>query len=192
MLTKQDLIYRQLITLRDGARVLLRPLIKEDRQGLIDLFTPVSNDELRLFRTNVSDPLIVGKWVDELDYDNVLPIVAIIGNRLVGDATLHFRQGPHRHIAEARIFLAKDFRHRGLGGRLMHALIDIAKRRDLLMLEVEVVADQVHIIRAFQNAGFVLKCTFEDYFMLPDGEMRDLAHLILRLRSDRLSPTEDF
>jgi RimJ/RimL family protein N-acetyltransferase len=192
MLTKQDLIYRQLVTLRDGARVLLRPLTKEDRQGLIDLFTPVSNDEMRLFRTNVSDPLVVGKWVDELDYDKVLPIIAIIGNRIVGDATLHLRQGPHRHIAEVRIFLAKDFRHRGLGGRLLHALIDIAKRRDLLMLEVEVVADQVHIIRAFQNAGFVLKCSFEDYFMLPDGEMRDLAHLILRLRSDRLSSSEDF
>jgi hypothetical protein len=27
-----------------------------------------------------------------------------------------------------------------------------------------------------------LKCVFDDYFMLPDGELRDLAHLILRLR----------
>jgi RimJ/RimL family protein N-acetyltransferase len=192
MLTKQDLIYRQLVTLRDGARVLLRPLTNEDRQGLIDLFTPISSDELRMFRTNVSDPQVVGKWVDELDYDRVLPIIAIIGNRIVGDATLHFGTGPHRHIAEVRIFLAKDFRHRGLGGRMLHALIDIAKRRDLLMLEGEVVADQAHIIRAFQNAGFNLKCSFEDYFMLPDGELRDLAHLILRLRNERVASSEDF
>jgi RimJ/RimL family protein N-acetyltransferase len=119
-------------------------------------------------------------------------VVAIIGNRIVGDATLHFKQGPHRHIAEVRIFLAKDFRHRGLGGRMLHALIDLAKRRDLMMLEAEVVADQAHIIRAFQNAGFIMKCTFEDYFMLPDGDLRDLAHLILRLRTDRTSTSEDF
>ncbi len=192
MLSKQDLIYRQLVTLRDGARVLLRPLIHEDRQALIDLFTPISTEELHFFRTSVNDPLVVGKWVDELDYDKVLPIVGIIGNRIVGDATLHFQHGPARHIAEVRIFLAKDFRHRGLGGRMLHALIDLAKRRDLLILEAEVVADQAHIIRAFQNAGFVTKCSFEDYFMLPDGELRDLTHLILRLRNDRLSSSEDF
>ncbi len=192
MLSKQDLIYRQLITLRDGARVLLRPLTHDDRQLLIDLFAPITLEELRFFRTNVSDAQVVGKWVDELDYDKVLPIVAVIGNRIVGDATLHFKEEPHRHMAEVRIFLAKDFRHRGLGGRMLHALIDLAKRRDLLMLEAEVVADQTHIVRAFQNAGFVVKCVYEDYFMLPDGELRDLAHLILRLRSDRLSSSEDF
>jgi hypothetical protein len=38
------------------------------------------------------------------------------------------------------------------------------------MLEAEVVADQTNIIR-LQNAGFVMKCTFEEYFMLPDGEL---------------------
>ena len=36
MVTQQELTYRQLITLRDGARVLLRPLTKDDRQALID------------------------------------------------------------------------------------------------------------------------------------------------------------
>ncbi len=184
MFPKQDLIYRQLVTLRDGARVLLRPLVKEDRQALIDLFTPVTSDELRFFRTNVSDPKVVGGWVDDLDYDRVLPIVGVIGDRIVGDATLHFLQGPHRHIGEARIFLAKDFRMRGLGSRMLNSLVDLAKRRSLLILEGEVVADQAHIVRAFQNAGFVQKCTFEDYFMLPDGELRDLAHLILRLRTE--------
>ena len=184
MLSKQDLIYRQLVTLRDGARVLLRPLVTEDRQALIDLFTPLAPEELRYFRTNVSDPAVVGGWVDKLDYEHVLPIVAVLGDRIVGDATLHLNQGPTRHVAEVRIFLAKDFRHRGLGGRMLQALVDIAKRRSLYMLEVDVVSDQTHIIKAFQSAGFVLKCTYEDYFMLPDGEFRDLAHLILRLRTE--------
>jgi len=192
MLTKQDMIYRQLVSLRDGARVLLRPLTREDRQALIDLFSPISQEDLNYFRTNVSDPQVVGKWVDELDFEKVLPLIAVLGNQIVGAATLHFRLGPHRHLAEVRIFLAKDFRHRGLGGRMLHALIELAKRRNLLMLEAEVVADQISIIRAFQNAGFVMKATFEEYFMLPDGELHDLAHLVLRLRSDHQPASEDF
>lgn len=182
MFTKSDLIYRQLVTLRDGARVLLRPLVSEDRQALLDLFTPISPDEKRFFRTNLNDPDIINRWVDELDYERVLPLVAVIGDRIVGDATLHFHGGPQRHIAEVRLFLAKDFRQRGLGGKMLAALIDIAKRRSLHILEAQIVADQAHIIRAFQNVGFVVKCTFEDYFMLPDGELRDLAHMVMYLR----------
>jgi L-amino acid N-acyltransferase YncA len=192
MAVKQDMIYRQVVTLRDGARVLLRPLTRDDRQALIDLFSPVTPEEKRYFRTDVNDPNIVGSWVDALDYDKVLPIVAIFGNRIVGDATMHFRTFTARHIAELRIFLAKDFRHRGLGGRMLQALIDLAKRRNLLFLEVEVVSDQTHIIKAFQSVGFVTKCTYEDYFLLPDGETLDLTHLILRLRYEGTSAAEDF
>jgi RimJ/RimL family protein N-acetyltransferase len=192
MLTKPDLIYRQLVTLRDGARVLLRPLTPGDRQSLIDLFAVISEDERRYFRTNVKDSGIVGSWVDNLDYDRVLPIVAVIGDRIVGDATLHFHDGPSRHIGEIRIFLAKDFRHRGLGVRMLNALIELAKRRNMYILEVEVVNDQPEIIRAFQNVGFVLKSVSQEYFMLPDGELRDLAHLVLRLRRQESNQSEDF
>lgn len=183
MLDKQDLIYRQLVTLRDGARVLLRPLVHEDRQALINLFAPISLEDRRTFRTDVSKPEVVGSWVDNLDYDRVLPIVAVLNDRIVGDATLHFGSGPMRHIAEVRIFLAKDFRHRGLGSRMLQALIDIAKRRSLYILQVQIVSDQTPIIKAFQNAGFSLKCVMDDYFMLADGELRDIAHLDLRLRA---------
>src|SRR3989304_4665790 len=80
MITKQELVYRQLVTLPDGARVLLRPLNPDDRQALIDLFEPVSMEDLRYMRHNVTDAEVVGKWVDDLDFDQVLPLVAIIGD----------------------------------------------------------------------------------------------------------------
>ena len=73
MVTQQELTYRQLITLRDGARVLLSPLTTDDRQALIDLFTPVSPEDRRYMRHDVTDPDLVGGWVDRLDYDRVFP-----------------------------------------------------------------------------------------------------------------------
>jgi len=36
------------------------------------------------------------------------------------------------------------------------------------------------VIRAFHNAGFEAKCVFEDYFMLPDGGLKDISQMILR------------
>jgi RimJ/RimL family protein N-acetyltransferase len=182
MITKQELVYRQLITLHDGARVLLRPLTCDDRQALIDLFSHVSAEDLRYMRHDVSDPEVVGGWVDELDYDRILPLIALIGERIVGLATLHFFSGPARHRAEVRIFLSKEIRRRGVGSRMLQALIDLGKRRSIYMIEVQIINDQTTVIKAFQNLGFQMKCVLEDYFILPDGELRDIAHLILYLR----------
>jgi hypothetical protein len=78
MVTKEDIVFRQLITLSDGGRVLLRPLTIEDRQELIELFKNVSPEDLRYMRHNVTDPKLVASWIDELDYDRILPLVAVI------------------------------------------------------------------------------------------------------------------
>jgi RimJ/RimL family protein N-acetyltransferase len=183
MVSKDELLYRQIFTLKDGARVLLRPLTEDDRQSLLDFFQPVSPEERRYFRHDVSDPKVVEAWTTNVDYDKIFPLVAIVGNRIVGNTTLHFHDGPARHRAEVRIFLAKDFRQRGLGVRMLQGLIELARRRSLFILEVFIVNDSTHIIRAFHNAGFETKCIFEDYFMLPDGGLKDINHMILRLRA---------
>lgn len=183
MVAREDLMYRQVITLNDGARVLLRPLTAEDRQALLDLFLPVSMDDLRYMRHNVTNPEVVGSWIDDLNYETILPLVAVIGDRIVGISTLHFGEGPARHKGEVRIFLAKDFRRRGVGSHLLQGIIDLAKRRSLYLLEVQIVSDQTPIIRAFQNYGFEIKTIYEDYFIFPDGDLADVAHLILHLKS---------
>jgi RimJ/RimL family protein N-acetyltransferase len=186
MVTKDDLVFRQVVTLRDGARVLLRPLMADDRQALLDLFLPVSYDERRFMRHNVSDPDVVNGWIDNLNYEKVFPIVCIVSERIVGIGTLHFNEGPGRHRSEVRLFLSKDFRRRGVGNKLVQAMIEYAKRRSMHMLEVQIVSDHVEMIKAMHKAGFKTVCTFEDYYKLPDGDVRDVLHLILPLR-----PVED-
>jgi RimJ/RimL family protein N-acetyltransferase len=182
MVTKDDLIFRQVVTLRDGARVLLRPLAKEDRQALLDFFIPVTYEERRYMRHNVNDAELVSSWVENIDYDKVLPLIALVGERIVGNATLDFFPGPGRHRAEVRIFLAKDLKRRGLGTKMIQALIDIARKRSLYMIEVKIVSDHVEVIKAMLKAGFQVVCTIENYFMLPDGELRDVVHLTYQLR----------
>lgn len=188
MVTKEDIVFRQIITLSDGGRVLLRPLTRADRDELIDLFAHVSAEDLRYMRHDVTDSKLVAKWIEELDYDQVLPLVAVVNERIVGSATLHFHEGPSRHRADVRIYLAKEIRRRGVGSRMIQALIDLAKRRNIFMIEAQIINEQATVIRAFQNLGFVRKCILDNYFILPDGELRDVAHLILRLRDS----TEDF
>jgi L-amino acid N-acyltransferase YncA len=183
MMTQEDLNYRQLITLRDGVRVLLRLLTADDRQRLVDLYHAAGPEDLRYMRHEVSDRQIVEAWVDGLDYDVALPLVALVGERIVGNSTLHLGTGPSRHIAEVRIYLAKDFRRRGLGTRMLQTLVDMAKRRQIHYILAQVVVDQTNEVKAFQQMGFERKCTMDNFFMLPDGDLRDVVQMVLRLRT---------
>ena len=178
----EDLIFRQIFTMRDGARVLLRPLASGDRQMLLDFFLPVSIEERRFMRHNINDTELVTSWAENVDYEKIFPIIALIGDRIVGISTLHFNEGTARHRAELRIFLAKDFKRRGLGSKLVQAMVEIARKRNIHMIEVQVIRDLVDVIKAMQKMGFKSVVTYEDYFMLPDGELRDVVHLILQLR----------
>jgi L-amino acid N-acyltransferase YncA len=174
--------FREIVTLRDSANVLLRLMTAEDEKGLIEMFAPVSEEDLCYLRDNVRDPAVIEGWCRKMDYSKVLPLLALIKDRVVGQATLHFRKGPRRHIGEVRIYLTKDFRQRGLGTKMLKTLIELARKQDLHILVAEIVTEQTQVIKAFQNLGFGLGCAFEDFFMFPDGDLRDTVLLILPLR----------
>lgn len=177
--------YRNLVTLPDGTRALLRPLVAGDREGLVELFAHASREDRRYLRDDVTDRELVASWAENLDYTDVFPLVAVVNDRLVGDATLHFREGAHRHQGEVRIFLAQEVRRRGLGTKMLRALIDIARNVGLHQLIARIVTDQGPVIKAFQDLGFEHQCTLPNYFMLPNGSTRDIALMILQLVEHR-------
>lgn len=181
MLVKEIETHREVVTLKDGVRVLMRPMIREDRQHLIEFFSSVGDDDLRYLRHNVRDQALVNSWCDNLNYDKVLPLLAFVKDRIVGSASLYFFEGPKRHIAEYRLFLAKDFRKRGLGMKMTRGLIDIARKQNVRMVIGEVIAEQTKVIRAFEQLGFKSMALFEDFFMFPDGDTCDVSYLMINL-----------
>jgi len=184
MLVSDIKTYRQIFTLKDGVKGLLRSATIDDAEILSSLYENISADDKRFLRENVGDPKVIQGWCEDQDYRQTLPLLALVQDRVVGQATLFIRHGPERHIGEIRIFLAKDFRRRGLGSKMLGTLIDLARKKNLYLLAAKVVANQTKVIKAFQKLGFELRCTLEDYFMLPDGEMLDLVILLLYLRDD--------
>ncbi|HUH96971.1 MAG TPA: GNAT family N-acetyltransferase [Anaerolineales bacterium] len=182
MLPEQIKNFREMVTLKDGTYVLLRPMIADDESRLMEFYSAVSDDDLRYFRHPVKEPAIVREWCELLDYTKVLPILALAKERVVGNASLHFCEGPKRHIGEVRLFLAKDYRKRGLGVKMLRALIDLARRQGLGVLMVEIVADETKAIKAFESLGFKVQATLDDYFMFPDGDSRDTVLMTMPLR----------
>ena len=182
MLPEQIKNYRELVTLKDGADILLRPMIPEDEAAMIEVFSQVSDEDIRYLRDDLRDPSVIQHWCRTLEYTKVLPMLALMRDHIVGQATLHFRKGNRRHIAEVRIYLSAEVRERGLGTKMIKTMIDLARKHGVLILVAEIVVDQNQVIKAFQNLGFRPACTYEDFFMSQDGELHDSVVLTLNLR----------
>jgi L-amino acid N-acyltransferase YncA len=173
--------FREMVTLKDGAYVLLRPMIAKDLQRLTQFYSGVGQDDLRYFRDDVKNPAVIQGWCEQLDYGRVLPVLALVKERLVGSATLHFFEGPKRHVAEIRLFLAKDYRKRGLGMKMCRTLIDLARKQAVSILVAEVVSDKTDVVKAFETLGFKTDAKLDGFFMLPDGDARDVVFMSLSL-----------
>jgi len=174
-------LYRKVKMLPGGARLLLRPLTQDDRQGLVDLFGRASKEDLEVFRSDAGDPAVVESWVDKLDLKRVFPLVSVVDDKIVGEATLHLGEYYRRHRAWVRIFLDKDYRRQGIGTLMLRSLIDVARRIGLQQLYAEVLTSQQSIIKGFEDLGFRHEFTLRDYFITDNGETMDMAILVLRL-----------
>jgi acetyltransferase len=182
MLPEQIKNYREVVTLKDGTYVSLRPLMAEDVGRMKEMYATITKDELRFFRHDVQDPETIRGWCEHPDYNKVLPILALVKERAIGSATLHFFEGPKRHLAEIRIFLSKDYRKRGLGTKLLRALVELARRQGVYTISAEVIADMTKVVKAFEQVGFVPRTTLEDYFMFPDGDTADVVFMTMNLK----------
>lgn len=173
--------FRRVANLPDGTRVLLRPMQPSDRQGVLELFTQAPREDLRYLRQQVTDPAVIERWFAEYDLRRVFPLLAIVNDHVVGDATLHVGEGPYRHLAWMRIYVAPEFRQRGVARLMMESLTDVARKMGLQQILGEVTTNQVKVIKMLESLGFASMFKYPDHFMTADGEVFDVDVLMLPL-----------
>jgi len=173
--------FRRVANLPDGTRVLLRPMQPGDRQGVMDLFAQAPREDLRYLRQRVSEPGVIENWFANYDLRRVFPLLAIVNDHVVGDASLHVGQGPYRHLAWLRIYVAPEFRQRGVARLMVESLTDIARKMGLQQILGEITTNQVKVIKLFESLGFVSMFKYPDHFMTEDGEVFDVDVLMLPL-----------
>ncbi len=143
------------VTLDDGTALTLRPLLKTDEAALLEYFGSLPPEDRLCLKEDVTDPKVIENWIYELNYDVILPIVALDNGKVVGDATLHFNPiGWTRHQGEVRLTTSTRYRVRGLGTILVQNLIDIATQLGLEQISIEIppVLDKAYYL--FEKMGF--------------------------------------
>ncbi len=173
----------------DNAQMTIRPMVPTDQEALLDFFRRIPQEDRFYLKEDVTSPQVIQRWAETLDYSRVLPMLAIMDDRIVGDGTLHHRRaGARQHIGEVRIVVDPAYRNRGVGRGLLYHIIDIAGGMELQKLMFEVVAGTEEAAKhTAQLLGFVPIAALPGHVRDYCNETHDLIIMERRLADPALS-----
>jgi len=165
--------YPKAVKLKNGSSVMVRPLEANDEKRFHEFFVAVPENERILFKHRVTDPNVIHDWCQRIDYGKILPLLALDGDKVVADASLHQTLGGwKRHIGRLSVVVHPNYRGRGLAGMLVNELVEIAGNVGLEKLEAEFLGEQHAARRVFQEHGFHEMLVLEDYVK----DMQAISH----------------
>jgi len=167
--------YPKKVKLKDGQEIVIRPLEKKDKDRLLEFFRSLPLEDRLFLKDDVTDPKVIDSWVKNLDFDRVIPIVALKDNKIIGDATLHrSRFGWFQHVGEIRLVTHCDYRRKGLGLLLAREIFFLALKLKLQKVVAMMVEDQHAAIRVFSLLGFKKEALLEGHVIDHQGRKRNL------------------
>lgn len=108
---------------------------------------------LQVEKVSFTTPWSKSAYLSELlENDRAYYLVARVGNRAVGYAGVWVVAG-EGHITNVAVH--PDFRHQGIGRRLMQALEELARERQAMRMTLEVRRTNVVAQRLYGQLGFV-------------------------------------
>lgn len=155
------------VTLKDGRRLLVRLLRRNDLPALRRAFGRLTPDEveLRFMYQSRALPAYIEREVSELDPDRSAAFVLVDEDgEIRGVADMHIER-PGGHEAEFGLIVGKAIAGNGLGRLLMRRLLDEANRRGLVLHGV-VLRTNVRMVELCTALGAQLAVTPDDATLL--------------------------
>ena len=173
------------VELRDGTECLIRPLRRGDCSRLMKFFGLIPEMERLFIKQRVNDPALVQQWCREIDYESNLPLLMLKGTKVIGEATLHQRQGGwKRHIGLVTLLTHPDFRGRDISKLLVGEIVRIARYLGLKKLEAELNGERTAAIKGLQQLGFHQFLRLPEYLLDMQGEAHDYVVLGMDIVTD--------
>ncbi len=171
--------YPKGVKLQDDSEVWLRPLRPDDRDRLYAFFQQLPTRDRRYFKHDVSQREVITNWCQNIDYDKVLPILAVAKEddheRVVADATLHTeRHGWATHVAKIRCVIAKEMRKKGLAIIMLREVYDRAVMRGIQKIQAEIRDDNTQAIALIKRLGFKKEAVLKKHAMDMQGKLHDM------------------
>jgi GNAT superfamily N-acetyltransferase len=173
------------VVLKDGNEATLRPLHEADENDFHQLFLGIPEAERLFIKHRVMDLNVIHGWCQNIDYGRNLPLLALMGGKIVGDATLHQQLGGwKRHVGRVSVLVHPEFRGRGLARALIGEIIELARNAGLERVEAEFIGEQAAAMKMFAMLGFSKLVHLEDYVKDMQAIKHDYILMGLDLKTD--------
>ncbi|MFB9262370.1 bifunctional acetate--CoA ligase family protein/GNAT family N-acetyltransferase [Bradyrhizobium erythrophlei] len=153
------------LALRDGSRVLVRPMRPDDEPAVHRFFARVTAEDLRLrfFHAMKEFTHAFIARLTQLDYARAMAFVALdpATGEMMGAVRLH--SDSLYESAEYAILLQSDLKGKGLGWALMQLLIHYARSEGLKRLAGQVLAENTTMLGMCRDLGFTVTQDPEDH-----------------------------
>jgi acetyltransferase len=162
--------YEREAKLKDGTRVLLRPIKPEDEPLWHEMLAVSSRESIRMrfryiFKETTHEMAVPYCFID---YDREMAIVAEVGKdgerKMIGVGRLV--ADPDLWTAEYAVFVADPWQNNGLGGTLTDYCLEIAQNWGIKKVVAETTPDNIRMLTIFQRRGFQLDYRLEEGVVL--------------------------
>lgn len=159
--------------------LLIRGITPDDAEGLTRVLN-MPGVRWGTLRQPFQSVALTRKYLEGLSPSDIV-VAAEWRGGILGNAGLHARTGRQKHIATLGIGIHDDFAGKGIGSRLLAALIDAADNwHDIRRIELNVFTDNLAAIRLYEKFGFEHEGTMRNY-AYRDGKYTD-SYVMARLR----------
>ena len=153
------------ITLNDGTVVALRPEEKKDLEPVWEMFSTLSDESLQYLPIPITRERVEG-WFREINYERALPILGVVEEkgeeRVIAASSLDFNQMKYnKHVTTFGITVHDDYQNLGLGKKITEYMIEIARKKGLKKIALEVVAHNSRAINVYRRYGFKIEGKLE-------------------------------
>jgi L-amino acid N-acyltransferase YncA len=148
------MIYKT-VSLSDGRTAALDWLSGENLPEVVEALNSVIREGKYLFMNNeIADMEEERKWFERSTKEGMRYLVARVGNRVVGGASIHPHTEKRAHVAEFGIFIREGYRDVGLGTILTRTLAEVAKEQGFEILQLSVYATNARAFHVYKKCGY--------------------------------------
>ncbi len=173
------------VKLKNGTPCVIRPLTGRDEVKLQRFFQAVPEVERLFIKKRPTERRTVREWCRKTDFEKNLVLLMLHGPQVVGEVTLHQRQGGwKRHIGVVTVLTHPDYRGVDVAKILVDEIISVARHLGLRNLEAELNGERKVAIRAMEQLGFHQLFRLPEYVLDMQSRAHDYVVMAMNLRTD--------
>lgn len=155
----------------------IRHRISSDHDDIMALYQTVSEEEQDFYTIDVCNPQVCSQWFEPNEFIETLALVAVVDNRIVGEAVLDRQKDTKTsHVGTVRFYVHPDWRKFGIGSALITALFTESMKIGIEKISVSIPEPASRRFKSIlAKSGFSQEAILKNHFRASTGVKQNIV-----------------